>query len=209
MAVMESAPQYVAIGTSAGGVKALQTLLSELRSGFATPIGIVQHMPPTSRFDVSQIYRGPQGTKLFEVEDKSSIEEGGIAFSTPDYHLLVEDQTTYSLSQDEPVHHSRPSIDLFFTSVADVFGPSAIGVLLTGASQDGAAGLRRIAERGGFTIVQDPKEAEHKIMPEAALALLKPHRLLTLAGIGEQLNMICTRSPLRAMKPDSQRETRP
>ena len=105
----------------------------------------------------------------------------------PGYHLSVERDLTLSLSQEEPVHFSRPAIDFLFISAADAYGDSLLGVLLTGANEDGARGLAYIKNNGGRTIVQDPRDAKVALMPEAALALHQPDHILTLSGIGQLL----------------------
>ena len=112
---------------------------------------------------------------------------GTLYFASPGYHLSVEHDRSLSLSQEDRVHFSRPSIDILFESAADAYGDGLVGVLLTGANEDGARGLARIKEHGGTTLIQDPHEAQVAVMPEAALALHRPDHILPLNGIGQLL----------------------
>ncbi|HEY8400524.1 MAG TPA: chemotaxis protein CheB [Cytophagaceae bacterium] len=118
-----------------------------------------------------------------EGEEKEPIREGYVYFAPPDYHMLVDYDETISLSKDEKVNFSRPSIDVLFESAADVFGSSLIGIILTGSSSDGANGLLKIKKNGGLTIVQSPEEAEYRLMPEAALKLSGTQNVFTLEEI--------------------------
>lgn len=122
-----------------------------------------------------------------EVEDKDPIEPGHVYLAPANYHLLVDDDGHFSLSIDEPVRFSRPSIDVTFESVADVYGPRTVGVVLTGANEDGSRGLRRIADRGGLAIVQDPAMAESPLMPASALKAVPEALMLPLEGIADHL----------------------
>jgi two-component system chemotaxis response regulator CheB len=179
--------EFCAIGASAGGVMAIRTLLNELDSSFTIPIGVVQHLPSSSRIDVGMIY-STRTRKVVEVEDKMPIENGYVYMAPPGYHVLVERDGTFALTQDEPENYSRPSIDVFFNSVARVYGAKSIGILLTGANSDGAKGLAKIGNDGGRTVAQDPKEAEVDTMPKSAIALRRPDKVLGLIAIADYLN---------------------
>ena len=122
-----------------------------------------------------------------EAEDKEALQGGTVYFAPPDYHLLIEDNEIMSLSSDELVHYSRPSIDVLFESAADAYGNGVIGIVLTGANSDGSEGLRAIADRGGDAIVQDPAEAYSNPMPRAALALCPEAKIMTLEQIADYL----------------------
>ncbi|MEO6877265.1 MAG: chemotaxis protein CheB, partial [Gemmatimonadaceae bacterium] len=124
-----------------------------------------------------------------EVEDKAPIAPGNIYVAPADYHLLVE-AGYFSLSTDDPVRFSRPSIDVTFQSAADTYGPRAVGVVLTGANADGATGLKRIFDRGGLAYVQLPATAESPTMPAAALACVPTAQALTLAEISAALGAL-------------------
>lgn len=179
---MNGANKVIVIGASAGGVEALQFLLQGLPESLHLPIVIVMHLPEHSDIHFGKVISAP-GYQVREAKDKMPIEEKTISFAPPGYHLLIEKNRTFSLTQDEPVHFSRPSIDVLFESAALVYRKNAIGILLTGANDDGAAGLKRIHDLGGQTIVQDPRSAHVRIMPEAALSLFKPDWVLSLAQI--------------------------
>jgi two-component system, chemotaxis family, protein-glutamate methylesterase/glutaminase len=125
-----------------------------------------------------------------EPSDKDPILPGQAYVAPADYHLLVE-SGSFALSTDERVQHSRPSIDVLFESAADAYGSRLIGVVLTGASEDGAAGLARVRERGGLTIVQDPETAQRRTMPEAAIAAGAAQGVLPLAEIAPLLVELC------------------
>ena len=176
----------IVIGTSAGGVEALQTLLSHLPDNLTTPMAVVMHLPEHSDIQFSKFINAGS-YQVIEAQDKMEVTERTITFAPAGYHLLIEKGQTYSLSQDEPVYFSRPSIDLLFESAARVFRRALTGILLTGASQDGAKGLSSIRKHGGYTIVQDPKTAQVSTMPQAALDLFQPNAILPLQQIREFL----------------------
>lgn len=180
-------PGLVAIGTSAGGVSALQTILQGLPADFALTIAVVHHLPSKAQIDFGMAFRRFSELQIQEVEDKAPLEPKTIFFAPPGYHLLVEKSGVFSLSVDEPVHHSRPSIDVFFNSVAHAYSERSIGVLLTGANNDGAEGLRDIQDMGGYTIVQNPETAEIATMPASALQIMRPNEVLHLDQIAASL----------------------
>lgn len=180
------AAEIVVIGTSWGGLHALRTLVSALPEGFHVPLVIVQHRHRQSDGLLRTLLQEHTTLTVCEVEDKQPILPDYLFLAPADYHLLVEDGH-FALSVDEPVRYSRPSIDVTFVSAADAFGPGAVGVVLTGANADGAAGLARIAERGGTAIVQAPETAESPVMPRAALEAVPTAQSLTLPEIGRLL----------------------
>lgn len=162
--------EIVAIGSSWGGLEALKIVLGALPAGFRLPIVIVQHRSSDSRDEgLAAYYDARCELPVCTVEDKQPIEPGHVYFAPPDYHLLVENGY-FDLSRDAPIQFSRPSVDVLFEATADSYGASAIGVILTGANADGAAGLAAIKGAGGFTIVQDPASAARSSMPAAAIA---------------------------------------
>ncbi|MBX3022453.1 MAG: chemotaxis protein CheB [Bdellovibrionales bacterium] len=179
--------RLIAIGTSAGGVTAIQRLMALLPKDFRIPLVVVQHLPSNPGINLSLVFGSAMHFPVFEAVDKLAIEAGTVYFAPPGYHLLVEKDQTFSLSQDEPVHFSRPSIDVFFEAAANAYGTHLCGVLLTGANADGAEGLRLIAQQGGVTLVQDPLDAEVNAMPRAALALFQPHFVGSLTQIAHKL----------------------
>lgn len=173
----------VVIGASAGGVDALLQLLTGLPDRYRLPIVAVLHLPETRDSLLADIFRKRLAIQVHEAADKEAVAPGTLYFAGSGYHLFIEKEKTFSLSCEAPVQYSRPSIDLLMESAADAYGPRLAGILLTGANYDGAAGLARIAERGGLTVVQDPAEAQVATMPEAAIALLQPSLVLPLDGI--------------------------
>jgi two-component system, chemotaxis family, protein-glutamate methylesterase/glutaminase len=160
--------ELVVVGTSWGGLQALRTLVGGLPAELALPFVLVQHRHRDSDNLLARLLQERTPHNVCEVEDKMPIDPGKVYVAPADYHLLVEDGH-FSLSTEAPVRYSRPSIDVTFNSASDAFGASVVGVVLTGANGDGARGLRRIADRGGLAIVQDPSTAESPTMPEAAL----------------------------------------
>ena len=177
----------VVIGTSAGGTHALQQLLPCLPAHFPLPIIIVQHLHPLQEGMALIHYSGGSALTVKDADEKEAIRPGFVYFAPPNYHLLIETDHTFGLSIDPKVNYSRPSIDVLFENAANVYGPRLIAILLTGANNDGAKGLRLIKEKGGLVIVQDPRSAEFPFMPEAALQVVKPDFVLGLAELGRWL----------------------
>ncbi len=173
----------VVIGTSAGGLQALKTLLPSLPASFPCPLMIVQHMSPHSDNYMVRMLDGLAAITVKEADEKEPIASGTAYVAPPDYHLLVEEDFTLSLSMEEKVNYSRPSIDVLFETAADAYGPHLMGIVLTGANADGAAGLAYIKKKGGYTVVQHPADAESPAMPRAAIEKTAPHKVLTLSGI--------------------------
>ncbi|MFJ3487803.1 chemotaxis protein CheB [Pseudomonas sp. NPDC090202] len=177
----------IVIGASAGGVEALLQIFRPLRRGFRLPIITVLHLPDERRSQLADVFSAHLLIPVKEADDKESIVPGTLYFAAPGYHLSVETDFSLSLSQEERVFYSRPSIDILFESAADAYDARLAGFLLTGANNDGAQGLARIREYGGLTVIQDPARALARTMPEAALALQTPDFLLPLPDIGALL----------------------
>lgn len=175
--------EAIVIGASAGGIKALLFLLDVLPSNFPVPVIILVHMPSTRESHLIDVFQHHMSIKVATAEDKDYIVPGYVYFAGPGYHLSIERDRSFSVSCEEPVHYSRPSIDILMLSAADTYGESLAGILLTGASQDGAEGMARIHEMGGLTIIQDPHEAEISTMPQSALDLFTPDFVLPLREI--------------------------
>lgn len=178
--------QLLVIGTSLGGLSALQVLLSSLPAEFPLAVAIVQHRHRDSETSLAEFLQRYSALPVREVEDKDQIQTGHIYLAPADYHLLVE-WGYFTLSIDEPVLFARPSIDVLFESAAEAYRSSTIGLILTGANQDGARGLARIKACGGWTIVQTPATAECPMMPAAAIAASSVDRILPLAKIAPYL----------------------
>ena len=186
---MTAAYRIAVVGTSWGGLAALRELVSCLPATLQIPVVLVQHRHKQSDHMLSMLLQDRTELRVCEVEDKAPIEAGTVFVAPPDYHLLVEEDS-FSLSVDDPIRYSRPSIDLTFSSAADSFGAATIGVVLTGANADGAEGLRRIAERGGLALVQDPATAESPAMPAAAIKAVPGARVLTVSAIGSLIGQL-------------------
>ena len=161
-------------------------LLGSLPEDFPIPIVVVQHRSKDSDRLLVQLLQDATGLKVCEIEDKDVLSAGTVHIAPADYHVLVE-SGYLSLTLEEPVRFSRPSIDVMFTSAADAYGPATIGVILTGANEDGAQGLADIVKRGGCALIQDPKTAEVKIMPESALKATPNAEVLSLDNLAPRL----------------------
>jgi two-component system, chemotaxis family, protein-glutamate methylesterase/glutaminase len=183
--------ELIAIGTSWGGLQAVSRLLDDLPREVEQPIVVVQHRSPESG-DLG-LESLPQNHTLRIVEDavdKVALEPLHVYLAPPDYHLLVE-PGSLALSTEAPVQFARPSIDVLFESAADAYGERAIGIILTGANDDGAAGLRRIKDCGGVAIVQDPATSERRRMPDAAIAATVADAVLPVEEMAGFLLGLC------------------
>jgi two-component system, chemotaxis family, protein-glutamate methylesterase/glutaminase len=176
----------VAIGASAGGLRALIVILSGLRESFPAPVMVVQHLDPHRESQMAGILGRHAPIKVVEAVDGSDIAPGIVYIAPPGQHMLVE-QDHIRLTTTELVHFVRPSVDLLFESIAAQYGDKAIGVILTGSGTDGATGVRAIKERSGFVIVQDPDTAESAGMPHAAIATGLADTVLPLEEIADAL----------------------
>jgi two-component system chemotaxis response regulator CheB len=163
-------PKAVVIGASAGAVEALLTILPDLPVDYPLPIFIVVHVPPDRRNVLAPLLQSRCRITVKEAEDKENVAGGVVYFAPSDYHMLIEEDFSLSLSSDELVNHSRPAIDVLFESAADAYGPGLMGIILTGANHDGAAGLAAVAKAGGTAVVEDPASAYAPQMPGFALA---------------------------------------
>lgn len=181
------AGEIVVVGTSRGGLKALQSLLSGLDAGFTLPMVIVQHRGKDLETGLCEYLGRSSQMPVSEPEDKEPILEGHVYLAPRDYHLLIE-SASFALSTDPPVGFARPSIDVLFESAAHEYRERTIGVILTGSNQDGARGLAVIKEHGGVTVVEDPVTAAHREMPDAALARSNPNWVMSLQEIAPCLN---------------------
>lgn len=160
------------IGTSWGGLDAVSRLLGGLHDDVRQPIVVVQHRSTESEEGaLAQILAHYTARTVCDPDDKTQLEPYHVYLGPPDYHVLVEDGHL-ALSTDDVVQYARPSIDVLFDSAADTYGPHAIGIVLTGANQDGAAGLAHIKANGGVAIVQDPNTSARRTMPDAAIAAM-------------------------------------
>jgi two-component system, chemotaxis family, protein-glutamate methylesterase/glutaminase len=176
----------VGIGTSWGGLAAMTKLLGGLPGDFGLPVVVVQHRGKDSDRLLSELLQDATDLRVCEVEDKEPLTPGTVHIAPANYHVLI-DSGYLSLTVEEPVRFSRPSIDVMLSSAADTYGSGAIGVVLTGANEDGARGLSHIVKRGGRALVQDPRTAEIPIMPVAALKAVPSAEILPLDALAPRL----------------------
>ncbi len=181
--------KVIVIGASAGGVEALRSILPDFSRPPPFALVAVLHLPSHEKSLLPTIFSSLLKIPASEPEDKESIQPAQLYFASPNYHLLLERDGTFSFSLDAPVHFSRPSIDMLFESAAEVYREKVAGIVLSGANHDGAGGLTAILEAGGTAIVQSPDTAQSREMPEAALrtnpsahALLLPENRALLQG---------------------------
>lgn len=189
----------IVVGASWGGLDALTVLVRGLPADFEVPVVIVQHRGPDAQSFLSDLLQQWTGRKVLEPEDKEPIEPGHIYIAPANYHLLVE-TGHFSLTTEAPVRYSRPSIDVMFGSAAHAYGKRLIGVVLTGANEDGSRGLQCVEEYGGYCVVQDPATAEVATMPEAALRRVPRAAKLPLADISAHLVDVARNGPPESVR---------
>ena len=186
----EQTIKAVAIGASAGAVQALLTILPSLPASYPLPVLVVVHVPSDRSNMLVPLLQAKCQITVKEAEDKEPIVGGVVYFAPSDYHLLVEADGALALSSDEIVNYSRPSIDVLFESAADVYGAALVGVILTGANHDGAAGLKAIMDADGVAIVEDPVGAYAPAMPYAALEACSTARIMNLNSVASYLSSL-------------------
>jgi two-component system chemotaxis response regulator CheB len=164
----------------------MMKLLGALPEEFPIPIVVVQHRSKDSDRLLVQLLQDATHLNVSEVEDKDALCAGTVHVAPANYHVLIE-SGHLSLTTEEPVRFSRPSIDVMFSSAADTYRSETIGVVLTGANDDGARGLAHIVKRGGRALVQDPKTAEIPIMPESAIEAVPTAEVLPLEDLAPRL----------------------
>ncbi len=177
----------IVIGVSAGGLNAVSFILKKLPADFQLPIIIIQHRNTDQRELLEDILQEKCKMKLKQADEKEKIKDGVIYIAPPDYHLLIENDFTFSLSSDARVKYSRPSIDLLFESASYVYRERLVGIILTGANNDGSDGIIRISKYGGETVAQNPEEAEFPFMPKAAIETGCVKHIFSLADIQKYL----------------------
>src|SRR4051812_44468685 len=183
--------ELVVIGASWGGLDALERVLGGLPPDFPIPIAVAQHRSPDGNSEgLARLLSAHSPLPVIDAEDKMRIEGAHVYLAPPDYHLYVEPDG-FSLSVDDAVLYSRPSIDVLFESAADLYRDRLIAVILTGANEDGAQGIATVKRLGGYAIVQNPVEAERPEMPRAALRATDPDQVLSLAAMPGALAELC------------------
>jgi len=199
---MRVTPEIIVIGTSHGGLAALQTILPQLPPDFPVPVCVVQHRSRDAEYGLCEYLQRRSSLPIIEPNDKDEIKAGAVYLAPRDYHLLVE-RGSFALSVEAPVSYARPSVDVLFESAADAYGEHVVGIILTGANADGARGLLSIKEHGGVCVVQNPEEAQSAQMPAAAIELLTTERVDFVLPLKEIVNCL-----LRLCARHSQRQTR-
>lgn len=182
--------KMIVIGGSAGSLQVLLRLLPELRASLSATIVIVLHRKPSSDETLIDLLSTRTALPVREVEEKEIIQPGTIYIAPADYHLLIESDHTFSLDVSEKVNYSRPSIDITFESAAEVYGPSLLGILLSGANSDGQEGMQFIKNAGGFCVVQDPDTAEVAYMPMQAIGHVEIDKVLHAEELGPFINSL-------------------
>ncbi len=185
----------VVVGASWGGLAALNCLIGGLPADFEVPLTIVQHRSRHADNLLASLLQDVTPLQVVEVEDKEPLLPGSVYIAPANYHMLVEDGHL-SLTTDPLVRFSRPSIDVTFFSAADTYLTSTIGVVLSGANDDGARGLRHIVDRGGRAVVQDPATAVCPVMPNAARRAVPEADVVPLDRLADHLVQMV--SPKRA-----------
>lgn len=179
--------RMVAIGASAGGVEAVGRLLRTLTTDAKLPFVVVLHLPPSRPSLLADVFARQCALPVREAADKEPLSGGTVYVGVPDYHVLIEPGAMLSLSCDQPVNYSRPSLDLLFESAALAYRDGLLAILLTGASADGAAGLQTVRQHGGTVWVQHPDEAQSNTMPLAAINQAGADQILRLAEMADKL----------------------
>ena len=190
----------VVVGTSAGGMKALISLVEQLPKDFPAPLLIVQHISADATGNALLNVLNEKGKlKCIHAKQGTNIESGHIYFAPSDHHLMVEKNGTILVTKGAQENRSRPAIDPLFRSAAAAFGNRTIGILLTGYLDDGTAGLIAIQRCGGISIVQDPADADYPDMPKNALNQMKPDYCIPIAEMGSVLSTLMTRKPKKQL----------
>lgn len=177
----------IVIGTSAGGLSVLFMILEALPEHFAVPVIIVQHRSKDERTLLEEVVQPRCRIRIKQADEKEKIESGTVYFAPANYHLLIEQDKTFSLSSDVHVNFSRPSIDVLFESAARVYRNRLLAIIMTGANSDGAAGMETIRKTGGTTIAQDPESAQFPFMPQAAVSTGSIRYIMDTGGIKDFL----------------------
>jgi two-component system, chemotaxis family, protein-glutamate methylesterase/glutaminase len=188
----KAAFNIVALAASAGGLNALSHVLEELPANFPAPIVIVQHLDPRHRSLMADILNRRTSLQVKQAEEGDVVAAGTVYIAPPNRHLLVNPDTSLSLSQSELVHFLRPSADLLFESVAATYKDKAIAVVLTGTGNDGAMGVEAIHKMGGTVIAQEVETSEFSGMPNAAIQTGTVDFVLPLSNIAAALlSLVC------------------
>jgi two-component system, chemotaxis family, protein-glutamate methylesterase/glutaminase len=193
VASLEPLPQVIVLAASAGGLAAISEVLSGLSMDFPAPIVIVQHLEPYHPSRMVEILRYRFLMPIKQAEEGDVLQSGKIYIAPPNYHVLVNPDSTLSLSSAPKVNFSRPAADLLFESAAISLQGRAIAVVLTGRGQDGAMGIQAIKQGGGLVLVQNQSTATYFGMPGAAIATGVVDYILPIDKIAAKLVALCTK----------------
>ncbi|HEY8400945.1 MAG TPA: chemotaxis protein CheB [Cytophagaceae bacterium] len=181
----------VVIGGSAGSFQVISTILSSISKDFPLPIIICCHRLKHIRNGFTEALAIKSVKEITEPDDKEGIKGGKVYLAPANYHMSIELGNSIALSTEDMVNNSRPSIDITLETAAYVYRDKLIGILLTGANKDGAKGMKKIKDLGGFTIVQDPKECMIDTMPKSAMSETTIDLVLSVENIIKFLNNLC------------------
>lgn len=181
-------PKVIIIGTSAGGIQTLKTLITSLKKEFCCPIIIVIHRLKNVKSHLAQVVQTFTNLNVFEAEEKQTIHDGCIYIAPANYHLMLEQDHSFTLTVDEAINFSRPSIDVSFVSFSEILKNSLIAIVLTGANADGAQGLQTVLKNNGEAWVQDPEQAFVSFMPKASIDHNPKATILTIEEMAVKLN---------------------
>ena len=198
--------EAIGIGVSAGGLKALSKIIPALPVDFPLAVIVVQHRIHEQEDFLTSYLNKLADMPVSQARSRETIQPGHVYVAPSGYHLLVERDKTFSLSVDPPVNNAIPAIDVMFQSAASSYRNKFVAVLLTGANQDGSAGMKAVKDLGGFTLVQDPATAEASVMPQAAIDLVAVDRIMALDEIGKFLQELCYSGGLKNDRHASERE---
>jgi two-component system, chemotaxis family, protein-glutamate methylesterase/glutaminase len=190
--------ELLVIGASWGGLRAVGAVLEGLGDESPAAIVVAQHRGPSTGERLVQLLQRQTQLEVREAADKDELTPGSVYLAPPDYHTLIEADGTIALSTEGQVRHARPSIDVLFRSAAEAYRERCVGVVLTGANEDGAEGLALIKELGGVAVVQDPRTAERREMPSAAIEATNADLVLPLDEIGLFLRGLLLETHARA-----------
>ncbi|HTU60199.1 MAG TPA: chemotaxis protein CheB [Polyangiales bacterium] len=177
----------VVVGASAGAIDVLNVLLPALPAAIRASVVVLVHIPPHQPSLLVELFAPRCAPRVAEVQDKEAVGAGKIWFAPPNYHVLIERERSFALSLDEPVHFSRPSIDVLFESAADAYGENLLALVLTGASRDGCSGAVHVQRRGGLLFVQTPETAEAPLLPRLTIAEAKPNLVANVDQLAAML----------------------
>lgn len=187
---MHQSNKILLLGGSAGGFGVILNILKSIPKNFPIPILVIVHRNPKFESNFEKVFEKNFSIQIKTASDKEPIKEGHAYFAPPGYHLLIEPDFKLALDNSEPVQFSRPSIDVTFESVSEVYQENCIAILFSGANQDGAKGLLAIKNRGGQCIVQDPQSADVPTMPQAAIDIQAYHHIYTTEEIIKYIHQL-------------------